>query len=223
MVTSDDPGADFDAARLGQALRSARERRGISVRGLARELGCSASLISQVERGINSPSVGLLYNLSARLDVSVDSLLDRDAQPAGAGAPTAPGSPAATGPGFRLLRTLPPSAQPQVQRQDRRQAVSFANGVRWERLTTTSEGHPDFLEIVYPPGSSSTEDGTLAAHAGEEYGVVLAGELQIRFEDESVALRAGDSIQFDSRRPHRFDNSGGAEARAVWLVRHPDA
>lgn len=70
MATNFDPGSG-----LGPRLRLVRESRGVSVRELARRVGCSASLISQVERGLSVPSVGVLYSLASELDCSLDFLL----------------------------------------------------------------------------------------------------------------------------------------------------
>src|SRR6516162_1172418 len=68
--------ADFDPGTgLGPRLRLVREERRLSVRELARRIGCSASLISQIERGISVPSVGVLYSLATELDSSLDYLL----------------------------------------------------------------------------------------------------------------------------------------------------
>jgi mannose-6-phosphate isomerase-like protein (cupin superfamily)/DNA-binding XRE family transcriptional regulator len=68
--------AGFDPGTgLGPRLRLAREERQLSVRELARRIGCSASLISQIERGVSVPSVGVLYSLAAELDSSLDHLL----------------------------------------------------------------------------------------------------------------------------------------------------
>ena len=68
--------AGFDPGTgLGPRLRLAREERQLSVRELARRLGCSASLISQIERGISIPSVGVLYSLATELGSSLDYLL----------------------------------------------------------------------------------------------------------------------------------------------------
>jgi transcriptional regulator with XRE-family HTH domain len=68
--------AGFDPETgLGPRLRLAREQRQLSVRELARRIGCSASLISQIERGVSVPSVGVLYSLAAELDTSLDHLL----------------------------------------------------------------------------------------------------------------------------------------------------
>jgi transcriptional regulator with XRE-family HTH domain/mannose-6-phosphate isomerase-like protein (cupin superfamily) len=70
MATDFDPGTG-----LGPRLRQVRDERGLSVRELARRVGCSASLISQVERGISVPSVGVLYSLASELRSSLDYLL----------------------------------------------------------------------------------------------------------------------------------------------------
>ena len=70
MATDFDPGTG-----LGPRLRLVREGRALSVRALARRVGCSASLISQVERGLSVPSVGILYSLASELDCSLDYVL----------------------------------------------------------------------------------------------------------------------------------------------------
>ena len=84
MATDFDPGTG-----LGPRLRLVRESHAISVRELARRVGCSASLISQVERGLSVPSVGILYSLASELDCSLDYVLfgvGAEAEPPG-GAP----------------------------------------------------------------------------------------------------------------------------------------
>lgn len=215
-------GSEFNPELVGGALRRARESQRLSVRGLARDLGCSASLISQIERGLTSPSVGMLYSMAARLNVSIDRLLASSEQ----GDQHPPGhSPVkeflnqpAMSSSQELLRSLPRSPQAQIQRKAHRQAVTFANQVRWERLTTTSEGSLDFLEVVYPPGSASTENDALVGHEGFEYGVVLEGALTIRVGNDEFVLEAGDSIAFGSQIPHRFHNGGRQSVRAIWFV-----
>ncbi len=60
--------------RVGERLREARQRRGVSVRSLARELGVSASLISQIETGKSQPSVSTLYAMTTALGISVEDV-----------------------------------------------------------------------------------------------------------------------------------------------------
>ena len=69
MAGSFDPGA-----ALGPRLRQVREQRGLSARELARRIQCSPSLISQIERGLSAPSVGMLYALATELRTSLDFL-----------------------------------------------------------------------------------------------------------------------------------------------------
>src|SRR5258707_3924077 len=65
-------------SNLGSGLRKARERKGMTVRGLARYVGVSPSLVSQIERGRVMPSVGTLYAITNQLELVVDDLF-RDA------------------------------------------------------------------------------------------------------------------------------------------------
>ena len=49
--------------------------RHLTLRELARRVGVSPSLISQIETGRSQPSVGTLYAIATELEVSVDDLL----------------------------------------------------------------------------------------------------------------------------------------------------
>jgi transcriptional regulator with XRE-family HTH domain/quercetin dioxygenase-like cupin family protein len=69
---------------IGARLRAARRHYGISVRGLAREIGVSASLISQIETDKSSPSVSTLYAITTALGISIEDLFGDDATPADA-------------------------------------------------------------------------------------------------------------------------------------------
>ena len=71
---------------LGTRLRVERERRGLSLRELARRLEVSPSLVSQIETGKTQPSVRTLYAIVTELGVSLDELF---APAGGDGAPAA--------------------------------------------------------------------------------------------------------------------------------------
>ncbi|WP_053671600.1 helix-turn-helix domain-containing protein [Streptomyces sp. NRRL B-1140] len=61
---------------VGARIRQARLERGTSLRALAREIGVSASLVSQIETGKSQPSVSTLYAITTTLGISVESLFD---------------------------------------------------------------------------------------------------------------------------------------------------
>jgi transcriptional regulator with XRE-family HTH domain len=205
-MADDSIAGDFDPQNgLGPRLREAREGRGLPVRELARRIGCSPSLISQIERGTSVPSVGVLYSLATALDSSLDYLVF--------GARPADVAPAPSSPGV-------------VQRAGCRQLIDLASGVRWERLTPGPDESTDFLEVVYSPGGHSTDGpvgqpGRPMRHEGHEYGVILSGTLTANVGFDSYELGPGDSIAFDSATPHEYLNKTDDYVRAIWVVIRP--
>ncbi|MDH5504441.1 MAG: helix-turn-helix domain-containing protein, partial [Acidimicrobiia bacterium] len=132
---------------IGDRLRAERTKAGMSQRELARRLGLSPSLISQVESGLSKPSVGTLYAIVTELGLSLDRMIRGDDFPAfGTGTPS---------------EVLEP-----VVRPAQRKAIDLDSGVRWEELTATSEEGIDFLEAIYEVGGSSTPDESLMRHHG---------------------------------------------------------
>jgi len=215
--------AGFDPETgLGPRLRVAREQRQLSVRELARRIGCSASLISQIERGVAVPSVGVLYSLATELDTSLDHLLfgaeprrPLDAAPG----PDAPGvvAPGVVASGVVASGVVAPGI---VQRAVGRNIIDLASGVRWERLTPGADAMTDFLEVIYSPGGHSTDERRPLRHDGHEYGLVISGTLQANVGFESYELGPGDSIAFDSSTPHEYLNKTGEPVHAIWVVVH---
>ena len=187
---------------IGSRLRDARLQRGMSLRSVASALGVSASLISQVETGKTQPSVSTLYAMVTHLGISIDELLGVSPVPAaGAAAPTPDPLP----------------ADPTVQRAADNAVLDMENGVRWERLAA-GVGPADALLVTYQPGASSSVEGKMMRHAGMEYAYLLEGELTLRLEFDTFTLRAGDSMHFDSVRPHLYVNQSDAIARGIWFV-----
>ncbi|WP_448808769.1 helix-turn-helix domain-containing protein [Agromyces bauzanensis] len=192
------------ADSLGARLREARTKRGLSLRSVAQALGVSASLISQVEIGKTQPSVSTLYALANHLGVSLDELLGI----------AAPGSTPPAAPMFGHSG----AALPDVQRAADNPVIEMENGVRWERLAVGAGGPADGVLVTYQPGASSSIEGKLMRHAGIEYAYLLEGELTLQLEFDTYVLRPGDSLQFDSTRPHLYTNRGTVPAKGVWFV-----
>jgi transcriptional regulator with XRE-family HTH domain/quercetin dioxygenase-like cupin family protein len=212
---------------LGPRLRQVRQDRRLSARELASRVNCSASLISQIERGLSAPSAGILYALATELGTSLDYLFGVTAEDvlvarAGAAAGTTAGA-AAAGPaavGGRDEAGAGMRGHGVVQRLATRRVIELASGVRWERLTPGADDRVDFLEVRYEPGGHSTDSRQLLRHDGYEYGLITSGTLRATVGFESYELEPGDSIAFDSATPHEYWNTSGAEVRAVWVVVH---
>jgi DNA-binding XRE family transcriptional regulator/mannose-6-phosphate isomerase-like protein (cupin superfamily) len=214
--------APFDpGAELGPRLRRVREDRGLSVRELARRISCSPSLISQIERGLSAPSVGILYAIASELRASLDFLFGA-AVPGDAMLATAHGDGhvrAGDGAAQQVGGGWP-DGHGVVQRVGGRRTIELASGVRWERLTPGADERVDFLEVIYEPSGHSTDTRRPLRHDGREYGVVISGSLQASVGFETFELGPGDSIAFDSSLPHQYWNTTGTDTHAIWVVVH---
>ncbi|HEX5781918.1 MAG TPA: XRE family transcriptional regulator [Solirubrobacteraceae bacterium] len=193
------------ALAIGARLAEHRNRRGVKVSALARQIGVSPSLISQIERGQSRPSVSTLFALAEALNVAVDAFF-RDGE-------VAPGLP----------RPMVEAPARDGQRQDRyavrsheRARIDIEGGVRWERLTPAPLGDVEFMELIYAPGAESNP--ALYRHPGFEMVLVLSGRLTIFVGFERYDLAAGDSMAFPSTLPHRYLNPGEEETRAVTTI-----
>ncbi len=236
-------GALDHVSRLGAQLRLERNKRELSVRELARRIGVSASLVSQIETGRVQPSVTTLMALVTELGLSLDNLFsdslgttaeERPSPPA----PAARAEQAAPGaPSFDVGALLPPTgsalwskssnapppfagqwASLGVERAGHRAYLELESGVRWERLTPNSLPGMEFLYVRYEVGASSTASGKHTRHQGIEFGYVTSGSLHVTVGFDEIVLESGDSLMFDAATPHRLENRGGSPAEAVWLI-----
>jgi len=191
----------FESSKVGNRLRQERERRGMSLRELARRVGVSPSLVSQIELDRVNPSVSTLYALVSELGMTMSDVF-------GDGAQAAP----------RVRRSDDDDHDGLVTLPDARLVINLASGVRWERLTPRSDPDVEFLAVMYPVGAESCPDDALVTHGGREYGYVTSGLLGVRVGFDEYELGPGTSIAFDSSSPHRLWTIGDEPVHAVWVV-----
>jgi len=184
-----------------------RNLRRMRVSELARAVGVTPSLISQIERGSTRPSVATLFALAEALDVSVDVFADRSAGETTGAAPPSAG-PALAPPSARESRYV-------VRRSDRR-SIAIDGGIRWELLSPETEPEAEFLEIVYEPHAESSP--TLYRHPGKEMVRVVAGAFDIHIGFDVFRLEEGDSIVFPASLPHRYVNPTDAVSSALTVI-----
>ena len=205
-------------AAMRHRLRAERERRGLSLRKLAAEVGISASALSQIETGRSRPSVTTLYALVSALGLSLDALFAGDGAARDGAATEAQGDGASvagddawtTADGGAALGTF-------IRRAGGRESLEFTSGVRWEQLN--APGDPvEVLWLTYQPGSASGREGEFMRHAGREYGIVISGRLAVSIWFETYELAPGDAISFASTAPHHLRAIGAEPAHAVWFL-----
>lgn len=189
----DAPSASMDA-EVGQRVRATRLARGLCLKEVSAKSGLSIGLLSQVERGISSPSVRVLGALSGAMGVTISHFFPDPPE-----ASRDPDSP--------ILRT------------NQRPAVTFwRTGIAKSVLTPQARGSNLDLVlytiIIEPNGTTGDEPFT---HDGEEAGVVLEGTLDLHIGDQEYVLNAGDGFRFASSTPHRFFNSTKRPTKVMWV------
>ena len=212
---------------VGALIRRERQRQGLSLRELARRVGVSASMLSQVETDRTRPSVSTIYAIATELGISIDALLsDRDAaglDAADAGAVTEGGGVASavnadTGTtGSRRGPSLGELGCQLVSPENRRK-LELESGVTWELLSDLLPHLVDFMYVTYEPGGRSSSSGKLMRHTGTEFAYLLRGKLKIQVGFDEYVLQAGDALAFDSSEPHLLVNEGAEPAEGIWFV-----
>jgi len=200
---------------VGSLIRREREKQGLSLRELARRVGVSASMLSQVETDRTRPSVSTIYAIATELGLSIDALLS-------AGDNAAAGLPAA-GPVVHrrgLADSVPARDElgcQLVRPQDRRK-LELESGVTWQLLSDLLPHLVDFMYVSYEPGGRSSASGKLMRHTGTEFAYLLRGRLKIQVGFDEYELQAGDALAFDSSEPHLLVNEGTEPAEGIWFV-----
>jgi transcriptional regulator with XRE-family HTH domain len=193
-------GTDSDAAELGQKLRAARKAAGMTLLDLSQTAGVSQSLISQVERGLASPSITTLRRFAAALGVPIASLFVEHGS---------------TSTAEREL-----DGRQIVVREDERKGLSVPRSkVKYELLTPDLNRTIEFLRIEYSPHSRTHPEPM--SHPGEENALCLEGSVVVTIEGKEFVLNVGDSISFDSGRVHQVENRTHAPAVLVSAITPP--
>lgn len=181
-----------DEADIGQTIHRFREERQLSLKDLAARSGLTQSFLSQVERGLTSPSVASLRKIAQAF-----------------GAPLA-----------ALFQGPSPQANHVVRRGQRRQLLHPGRQWRDELLTPNLQGKLQVIWSIIEPGGGSGDE-PYAHDSDEECVVILRGQLEFWVGPDHYTLEQGDSIVFESRIPHRNINPGPERAEVLWITTPP--
>ncbi|GJE41002.1 cupin domain-containing protein [Methylobacterium soli] len=176
---------------VGQRLRALRLARGLSLEKVAASTGVSIGFLSQVERGLSSPSLRMLALLADTLQTGLAGLFGSETEARDDAIVT--------------------------REQDRPNLWLWRAGITKQLLTPSgTAGGLSLFRTVLEPKASTGDDSF--SHDGEEAGLVLEGDLVLTVEDQTLRLATGDSFRFASRRPHRFGNPSATTRTVVLWV-----
>jgi transcriptional regulator with XRE-family HTH domain len=201
-VTSVSPISQLEgeALELGRAIRVLRLERALTLSAVAQAASVSPSLISQVERGLATPSISTLRRIAGSLGVPIAALFLGDGGASDGESDSA---------GRRLV----------VRRDERKGLHVPRSKVVYELLTPDLNRKVEFIWIEYEPGAVTHPEPM--SHPGEENAVCLEGSVVVIIEEQEFVLSEGDSISFESGRPHQVENRSNDRAVLVSAITPP--
>jgi transcriptional regulator with XRE-family HTH domain len=178
---------------VGRRLRDLRHKANLSLEIVAGRSALSVGFLSQIERGLSSPSLRVLATLADVLGVGIAALF---------------GSSDGSGNAPQGVVT---------RASGRAELKLWRTGISKQLLhPADADGRLNLFLVHMRPGGHTGDE--LYTHDGEEAGLVLQGTMTLTVDDETWTLRAGDSFRFASRRPHRFGNPAKrAKAVVLWV------
>jgi len=180
-------GADETMALVGARIRALRSRQNLTLKDVAERTGVSVSMLSMLERGVATASIGTLVSVASALGVHMYDLFDHpDTE----------------------------RRSPMIRRGDQASVQTSQGAVRRIAHNDTLSG-VELAVNEYQPGGASGP--SLTHHDGREFGVLISGSLRIDLDGETHMLEPGDAIAYSSTRPHRISNGGDETAIAVWV------
>ncbi|GJE29427.1 helix-turn-helix domain-containing protein [Methylobacterium organophilum] len=174
-------------AAIGLRIREARSARNMTLQSLAAASGLSTSMLSLVERGRASPSIGSLVVIASALGITMSDLVSSE----------------------------PTSEEKLVVRANETPAIETAQHVVRRLLRDDRARGVTVAVNEYQPQTGSADRPM--SHAGFEYGYVLEGRLTVEVDGAVYILNPGDLIAYLSQRPHRIWNHGSTVVRTLWF------
>ncbi|MBW1799958.1 MAG: helix-turn-helix domain-containing protein [Deltaproteobacteria bacterium] len=182
-----------DSSRIHEKIRVIRKSQKMTLADIARRCHCSISLISQIERGVVTPTFTKIKAIAEVLGISPSELVDESQEPGTAS-----------------------SASSSHMKPDERKVLRMAKGIHYELFSRGLDVPFEFFSIEYGPGVTTTK-GPGITHEGVECGILLEGELDVEVNGTVHHLEPGDTVTLLSSVPHKFTNKGEKKAVAIWV------
>ena len=171
-----------------------RQERGLTLRQLAEDAGCTPSYISQVENGLTAPSLSMVGKLAFALKIPVVDLFSED-----------PNHDQIDGYVCKSNRKIIKYPDGQVTSQV---LVSRVSTKKMEPL----------ISIIKPGGRSDSISHPIGT---EEFVLIMKGEIDFTYSDKKIHLAEGDSLSFNGALPHSWVNNSKETAEVLFVFSPP--
>ncbi len=188
---------DLKIKEMAARIKELREIENLSIEDMALKTGISAEEYEACEKGERDLNFAFLYRCASAFRVDVTNLIE--------------------GRSPKLYSYF-------VTRKGEAPRISEAHGMTYYNLAYGFKNR--ISEPLYVVSKYSEENASkpieLTTHSGQEMDIVIEGTLEVQVGDNVEILNAGDSIYFDSGKPHGERAVGGKNCSFYAIVLNPD-
>jgi len=174
---------------ISERIRELREIFNLTEEEMAKETGVDVSTYIEYETSGKNIPISVLYHISQKFGVDMSEILTGEAA---------------------RISTM------QVCRRGKGQTIDRFPGYMFESLAPRFKGKIiEPLLVTLLPGQP---DAPLVTHGGQEFNIVLEGEIVITYDDKEYILGPGDAVYFDPTHPHGQKAIGEEKARFLTVI-----
>ncbi len=183
---------------IGKRIKSYREKQNLTIEDLANRTVLSEEFIRAIEEDDQYPSLQPLVKLARALGVRLGTFIDDQV-----------------------------SSDPLITRlAERKEELTTHMGGKVPGVIFHSLGkgktdrhmEPFFIKLL----PETEKDHALSSHEGEEFIIVLSGQVRIIYGKEESILSPGDSVYFNSVVPHNVACHGEKKAEIYAVLYFPE-
>jgi len=202
MTKDEDMGQKDSQKSLGDMLKKVRKQQKLSYEELAEKSNLPAKLIEDIEKGAVSPSIGAIKSISHALETPLAEFFQQ------------------AGLSEKEIAAIESGGTAVHIPRDKRAALSV-KGSRANIQLLTPSRVPHNLELLWQEVDARSSGGDWLTHEGEECCVVLQGRIRLLIQDDVYELAEGDSLWYETTRPHKWENPSDEPAVLLWAITPP--
>ncbi len=188
--------------KLGKRVKTFRQEREMSIEALAESTGLSVAFLQGLEENNVYPSIGPMQKIACALGVRLGTFTDDEVT---------------QDPIIAALDTTTPDVAIQNCRNNN---VSYSY-VSLGKGKSDRNMEPFHITIAPLSAEEQAKEQKTSSHQGEEFMLVLSGQLKVVYGRETHILQEGQSIYYNSIVPHYVGAYGDAPAQILAVTYHP--
>lgn len=166
---------DEQLKQIGERLKGLRDALDLSTQEVADTCGIDVEKYEKIERGESDITISKLMKIAHQYGVSAEEL---------------------------MFAESPHMRSYFVVRKGQGMSVERTKAYKYQSLVSGFVNHHADVFIVTVEPKPEAHTIYKNTHAGQEFNLVLEGSMDLYLEDKTIRLNEGDSIYFDSSKPH---------------------